>query len=227
MRKTADMLDVCAARSSARIKWHSQLEPEGARRADGRRDVDDRRRGDRQRIRDRQGRGLKAAASIDRRALNALKVPDRFKARVSAFVQPPPTPIPAPKAAEAATIVSLCQDAGLDLSFANALLAQNLTDDAALARIATEKDTRARAKQRDTDIRAACQIAGRADLADDYVRGGMDLAAVRAQLLTIKAVLDKAAIDTGLKPDHQGAAAHSVDVLGSYTALNTGAQKGQ
>ena len=149
--------------------------------------------------------GLKAAASIDPRALNTLAIPDAFKAQVTAFTRStatPPAPAPAPTAhpQAAADVMRACQAAGF------AELAADLVDAQASAeqvqaRITAATEAKAAATARATEITALCASAKVPNLAGGYIGGAMSLDDIRAHLTTITAALDKAEIDAGLDPD--------------------------
>lgn len=186
--------------------------------------------------------GLKAAASLDPRAATKLRVPEKYADRVQALLrvddpapealpEPAPTPVqdalPAPAAppqapavADAAEVVRLCGDAGLDLAFAQALIGEGVTAPAVEARITAEKEGRQRAEARANEIRALCARARQEDLAGEYVAGGMTVEQVRSQLTKITAKLDKVEIDAGLEPDHGTRKRAVIDVVAVYAERN-------
>jgi ATP-dependent protease ClpP protease subunit len=123
-------------------------------------------------------------------------------AAVIAAAPPVPTTKPADVAVAAAgDVVSLCAAAGLDIAFAQTLIASKPAASALAGLIDGEKAKRATALARAKDIRAVCAKAKQEDLAEGYIDGAMTLAQVKDHLLKITAKLDKAEIDTGIKPD--------------------------
>jgi ATP-dependent protease ClpP protease subunit len=158
--------------------------------------------------------GLTAAASIDRSAVKALKVPDRFRSQIDAFLQPEP---PAPVVASATDVLAAVEAAGLGLAFGRELVAAALPMSEVTARVSAEQAKQARATARAKDIRALCVTAKLEELADGYVDGGMSVDAVRAHLVTIKAKASPA-IDSALPAD--STLAPKVDVMSAYAALN-------
>ncbi len=172
--------------------------------------------------------GLKAAASIDPRAVLEISIPEKYMARVAALLKEPadlvqdaPAPAPAePPRADAATVLQLCARAGLDIDFAQALLGEELTPALVEARVSAEVESRQRATDRAAEIRAVCSVAGQDDLADDYVSGGMTVDQVRAHLTKVTAKLDKAEIDAGLAPDHGTRRKTIIDVVAVYAERN-------
>ncbi len=164
--------------------------------------------------------GLRAAASIDPRAAARLSIPEKYRERAQAFLRPIEEPTPEPPKAAAADIMRLCADAGLDLAFAQALLGEALVAEDVKARIGAEKQRRAAAQARATEIRALCRAAKQDDLADDLVAGGMTLEQVRSHLTKLTAKLDKAEIDAGLKPDHGTRRAPVIDTVAIYAERN-------
>jgi len=119
-----------------------------------------------------------------------------------------------------AEIVKACGEAGLDLAFAQVLIGEHVASDALPERIASEKQARATAKARETEIRALCAKAKQPDLADGYVAGGMKIEQVRQQLTLITAKLDKVEIDGGLEPDHGSRRNQIIDIAAVYAERN-------
>ena len=168
--------------------------------------------------------GLKAAASITRASLKALKVPDQHRARVEAFCQPAAVqPAPAP----AAEVTRLCAEAGAPSAFIADLVAANLPIDQAKARIAADKATRdAEAQQarqdreaaeaRESAIRGACAVAKAPEFADTLVKSGMSVADVKAHLVVLKARLDAVTVDGSLHPDQPTGGKRTVDRAAAY-----------
>jgi len=129
------------------------------------------------------------------------------KARAAILAKAPPAPasIRPSRPAAAGDVLQACAGAGLDLAFAQALVAGQPTIEAAQQQIATEKETRAAAATRATQIRALCLTAKLPELADGYVAGAMSLDDVKAHLTTMTAKLDAIEIDGSLRPDHAAA----------------------
>lgn len=162
--------------------------------------------------------GLKAAASIDARAMKALKVPDQYKARVDGWRK---TEAPAPTPAAAADVMKACREAGIaDIAFAESLIAANATIDVVRDRVRDEKAARAAAQSRETQIRALCAAAKQPELADGFVAGGMTVDAVKGQLTIITAKLDKVEIDNHLPSDPAGARKASLSASAIYNERN-------
>lgn len=247
MRKSAEALDKVRDTIIATYRWQSSLSAEeiGALMdAETWMDADEAvERG----FATHKVEGLKAAACLPPGALASLKVPERFEERVKALVKPeaaaepptspagapsdpaevvdqrtmdePPAPPPA-QAADPAEVVRLCGAAGLDLAFAQGLIAEGVSAGAVEARITAEKETRVRAEARAAEIRALCDKAGQGDLAGEYVAGGMTVELVRAQLTKITAKLDRVEIDAGLEPDHGARKKAVIDVVAVYAERN-------
>ncbi len=163
--------------------------------------------------------GLRAAASISRAASGALKVPEKYSARVLAFLAPAPaTRTPA----GAQDVLRICR-VGEVLDLAESLIGEGLTLEEAQARVDTAKASRTASAERETVIRAAFASANLADLADGYVASGMPLATVKAHLVTLTARLHAGEIESNLPPSH-GRAKVAIDVMGFY-ALPTRSQE--
>lgn len=162
--------------------------------------------------------GLKAAASLDRRALAKLTIPDKYRARVEALLKP--APAPAPSAANASEILHVCAEAGLDLAFAQTLIGAQATLADAHAKATAEQAARAQALAREKDIRAICKTAKLDELADGYVNGQMSVAHVKGHVTTITAKVDRVEIDGGLDPDRGARHKPVLDVTAIYAARN-------
>ncbi len=202
MRKAAEMLDSVRAQIIATYQWHSTLTPEALASlmdAETWMDADEALANG---FATEKVDGLKAAASIDPRAVAKLTVPEKYKARVQAFVKPT-DPASTPTAAAATEVLRLCREAAF-LDLAEPLIAEQATLEQVQARIATAKDQRTAESTRATDITSACAAAKLPELAADYIAGGMPLSAVKAQLLTVRAKLDKVEIDTSINLDQGG-----------------------
>lgn len=220
MRQCADTLDAIRNSIVATYKWHSSLDDAviaslmdaetwmdaDAAVANG--------------FATEKVTGLKAAASIDRRTVAQLKVPEKFKARVDALLKPVEAPAPAPVAAAAADVLTRVQAAGLDLAFASSLVSAGLTLEQVTARIETAKTEKATAAARVTEIRALCATAKQGTLADTFISGGLTVEGVRAALIDVTAQLDRAnPVDASLLPD-AGRAKVKIDTAAIYAARN-------
>lgn len=252
MRKTADLLDqIRDGQIVPTYQWHSQLPAEdivnlmaGETWMDAQEAVDFG-------FADEVVQGLRAAASIDPRGAAKLRIPEKYEARVRALLKPAEAEaaakpaaaaavdvslpggkaeeLPAaPAAAEAVDIVRAVAEAGLDVSFAQALIGEGLTPEAVQARVGAEQQARAAAATRATEIRALCTKVKQGDLADGYIKGSMPVSAVKDHLLRITAKLDKAEIDAGLDPEngHRASGAKArIDVVQLYADRNRLAAK--
>lgn len=168
--------------------------------------------------------GLKAAASLDRRAIAKLPVPEEYRARVEAFLAPEPTP------ADPTVVLALCREGGC-LELAEALIGEKAPLDRVHARVSAAKTEKAAAAERErtaaaaakaraAQITAACAAAKLPALAESYITGGMALDAVRSQLAVLAATLDKAEIDGGLQPDQGAKPKARINVSAVYAELN-------
>lgn len=198
LRKTADILDTMRNQIVASYKWHSPLEDSklvALMDAETWMDADEALANG---LATDKVQGLAAAASINRRGAAKLNVPEKFKARVNAWLEPE-SPAP-PAAASAAEVLRLCRE-GECLDLAEGLLAANATLADATAKVTTEKQARADRKKRADAITKLCADAKVPELTGGYIAGAMTVEAVKGHLATITAKLDKAEIDTGLSPD--------------------------
>lgn len=228
MRKSAGLLDKVRGEIVTTYQWHSALsadELSALMDADTWMDADEALANG---FATEKVEGLKAAASIDPRAVAALKVPERFRARVAALLvpaaaepspesgQPAPEPPSPPPAAE---VLRRCRDAGcLDLAEQFLETQASLPDvDTALA---AAVDARTREAARASEIRTLCQVAKLPGLADGYIAGAMPVAAVRAHLTTITATLQQATIDGTLMPDAGARPTPRIDTAAVYARLN-------
>lgn len=224
MRKIADELDVIRDTIVATYRWHSTLTDEelvALMDAVTWLDADE---AVAKGFATEKVEGLKVAASLDRRSLAKLTVPEKYRARVEALIKPPETPLEPPAAAPADAVVAVCHQAGLDLAFAQALLAAHATPDQVHAQVEAETTRRADAETRAAQIRAVCAKALLPELAAGYIAGGMPLEAIRAQLMTLTAKLDQITIDGSLLPDHRAASTarlNAADIYAARTRLTT------
>lgn len=151
--------------------------------------------------------GLKAAASIDPRALNTLSIPEDIKAKVKAFTKTPAAATPLPKGEDivipmkASDVIRACHEAGFD-ALAGELVEAAATTEQVTARLTEAKTAKTAADARATEITALCAAAKVPELAAPYITGAMSIDAIKTQLTTFTAALDKAEIDAGLDPDH-------------------------
>lgn len=215
MRKTADSLDkISDAQIITSYKWHSPLSEAELRAlldAETWMDADEAIANG---FATEKISGLKAAASLDRRALAKLTIPDKYRARVDALL----TPAPAPATAD--DVLRLCREANLDLPFAQALIAEKGTLDDARTRIHAERDTRATAQTRASDITALCAKAKLADRAALYIKSTLSLDDIKRDLTELTARLDRIEIDGALRPDQGARQVSAIDVRAVYAARN-------
>lgn len=221
MRKTADMLDRVRDTSIVvTYQWHSTLTAEAIvalMAAETWMNADEAIANG---FATEKIEGLKAAASLDRRALAKLTVPEPYRARVDALLAPPPAPPPpAPVAAAATEVLRLCREGDV-LDLAEGLITGAATLDDARAAITTARTTRTQAATRATEIRALCTAAKQPELADGYIAGAMTADAVRAHLTVITAKLDAIEIDGSLLPDRGAPGAKTINTAAIYAARN-------
>lgn len=217
MRKVADILDTMRGQIVATYKWHSEMSDEeivALMDAETWMDADTAIANG---FATDKVEGLQAAASIDRRALAKFTVPEKFRARVDAFLRPTPT---APVAAGAADVIKAVAAAGLPTTLAAELVDAALPMDAVTARIATEKAAKDAATARASEITAACGLAKLPKLAAGYIAGAMSVAAVKEHLTTITAELDRVEIDGGLQPENGSKAKPRISVADVYAKRN-------
>lgn len=221
MRKAADVLDTIRNTIVATYKWHSSLDDEAIvalmaaetwMSADEALVLGF--------VTDKMA-GLKASNSIDKRSIAALKVPDQFKARVDALLKTDPAP---PKAAAATEVLRICAEAGCDVAFASAMVAENLTLEQAQSRAAADKQRRADAAARETSIQMLCANSKVPQLAAGYIAGGMSVDQVKAHLVTVTAIRDNVEIDGGLNPDAGQRSANSLSASAIYAKRNAQAR---
>lgn len=194
MRKAADILDTCRDTLVATYKWHSTkkddeivalIEAETWMSAD---------EAIANGFATDKVEGLQAAASIDPRAIAALKVPEQFKARVDALLKRDPEP---PAAGDPKAIAQACKAANFP-ELVEDLIGQPMA--AVTARLETAKAEKATRDARATTIRGLCATAKTPQLADGYIAGGMDIDAIKAHLTTITALIDHKEIDNKIPP---------------------------
>lgn len=223
LRKTAEALDKVRDTIVTTYQWHSTLSAEdisALMTATTWMDADE---AIEKGFATEKVEGLRAAACLDPRAVAKLAVPEKYAARVAALLRPEVPPEPAPveePVSSAAEVLAACAAAGLDLSFAQALVSENVRSDHLDGVIAAEREARARAAARGDEIRALCAVAHQEDLAGEYVAGGMTVGQVRAHLSKITAKLDRVEIDAGLDPDHGTRRRPVIDVVAVYAERN-------
>lgn len=216
MRKTADVLDTMRGQIINTYKWHSQLDDAALASlmdAETWMNADEAIANG---LATHKVAGLKAAASLDTRATAKLTVPEKYRDQVKAFLKPEqPKASDAPQAAAASDVLRLCAE-GDCLEVAASLVDAKATLDQVKATIGETRAARAEAAERSAAIRTMCANAKLPALADAYVTGGMTVEGVKAQLITMKAELDKAAIDTSLDPDQGTKSTARIDVIDVY-----------
>lgn len=245
MRKAADELDTfTAANIVPTYQWHTALSAEELGvllDAETWMNADE---AVEQGFMDEKIQGLRAAASIDPRGVAKLKVPEKYAERVAALVAPEAkadatltlavkvdaTSVDeavqkieaarAPGISDAAEVVRVCGEAGLDLAFAQAVIAEKLDDDAVTARAFGEQERRKTAATRAAEVRAICARFKQDYLAAGYIAGSMTVDQVKDHLVKIAAQLDKVEIDSGLAPDHGVKPKAVINVTDIYRVRN-------
>lgn len=242
MRKAADVLDRVRDAAVATYQWHTDksaddivamLEAETWMDADEAIEAG---------FADEKVEGLRAAASIDPKALDSLKIPERYVARVKSFLRaedapadppldPPPAPVEGPieepstppvnpPPADAAELVEACAKAGLDVAAIKALVTSRPTMDQAVVAIDKWKADRKAEQDRADTIRAACSLAHLEDLAESVVGLGCDVPTAKLFLARLKAKLDNIEIDSTLSPDHGATRKPVIDTNAIYAERN-------
>lgn len=178
--------------------------------------------------------GLKAAASINPKAIASLKVPDQYRARLAALVraeaeekQDQVEPDAdgncpdgyekgedgmchlasaqarlkaTPAAAAALEVIRLCNAAGVP-EMAEALVTEGVTLAQATAKTTAAKAEREARVKREGDIRAICALAKLDDRAPLYIKSGLALEEIKADIAKLSAQLDRTEINSSLDPD--------------------------
>lgn len=222
MRKAADELDKIRGTIIATYRWRSSLSEEalGALMdAETWMGADE---AIEQGFADEKVEGLKAAASIDPHVVAKLKVPEKYQARIDALAKPAPVPEPpaaTDTAAAPADVLRECKTAGC-LDLAEELINAKATLETVQARTGEAKQQRQAAEAREREIRNLCKAAKQDDLADDYVKNGVSVEFVRANLTRIAAKLDRVEIDTQLPPDHGHTQRAQLDPVAIYAERN-------
>jgi ATP-dependent protease ClpP protease subunit len=203
MRKAADELDKCRDVIVASYQWHSTKSAEeliGLMDAETWMTADEAIANG---LAHAKVGGLRAAALLPPHAAARLTVPEQHKARVAALIsteQPTTQPFrDTEQPADAKAILSVCREYEC-VDLAEGFLDEKLTLEQVTAQAVAVKAERRAAKQRETDIAAACKVANLTSLAGGYVRSAMSVADVKAALTDISALVAKTNIDSGLKP---------------------------
>lgn len=219
MRKTAEALDAVRNTIVATYEWHSSLsEAELVALLDAETwmDADTAIANG---FATEKVEGLAVAASLDRRAMAKLTVPETFRARVDALLAPAKVDPPAPVAAPAADVMRLCREGGVS-DLAEGLVTAGATLAAVQAAIGEATTARATAAARATEITALCATAKLPELAAGYIAGAMATVDIKAHLTTLTAKLDAVEIDAGLDPSHGSTPKPRIDVSAVYAARN-------
>lgn len=199
MRKMADALDKIRDSIVASYKWHSELSDDelvALMDAETWMSADEAIENG---FATEKVEGLKAAASLSRDGvLGKLNVPEKFKALVDALVVPPANS-ERPTAAPAADVLRLCRE-GEVLDLAEGLIGAGATLADVEARIASERQTRAAAKERATQITSICSLAKCPELAAGLIASAMTIDAVKAHVTVITAKLDRVEIESNIAP---------------------------
>lgn len=226
LRKSADTLDTVRDTLVATYRWHSTLSADAlVAMMDAETWLDADQAIDAG-LATHKVEGLRAAASIDRRAVDKLRVPEQYAARVAAWLTPDAEPHgqsaspDVPAAAAATDVLRLCREADC-LDLAEGFITAQAPLTAVQASIAQARATRSAEQARAQAITDACALARLSDLAAEYIAGGMPADRVRAQLTRITARLEAGEIDGSLPPDrHPGGSRPVLDTLAIYTERN-------
>jgi ATP-dependent protease ClpP protease subunit len=160
-------------------------------------------------------RGLVAVRAVLNGARGGIDIPEAVKERAKAFVDGYLGP-QEEEAADAAAVLAAVAEAGLDAPFARLLVEARLPLARAQAKIAEVLEARRGEEERARAIRALCETARLPELADSYIRGGMAVEEIKAQLTLVTGKLDKTEIDGTLRPDQQGSPRPQLDVAAIY-----------
>ena len=217
MRKVAAMCDTVRASIIAAYQWHSKLETDAIAALMDAETWMDADTAITNGFATQKTKGLDIAAFVDARVMDALKVPDAFKARVQAFVKKDPPP---PQAADPAVVLAAVETAGLSVAFARQLIAGKLPLDQVNAKIEIAKTEQATKAQRAQDITALCKTAKVPELAATLIASAMPLTEVRAHLTIVAAKIDAGEVDNKLPPGGGGARASQSDLTDAYSKLN-------
>lgn len=213
MRKAADTLDAIRNTIIATYKWHSQMDDAAiVALMDAETWMSATEARDNGFVTD-VTEGLQAAATIDRRGVAALKVPDKFRARVDALLKPEPTP---PAAADPKAVLQACNAAGC-AELAEQLL--GLPMDQVTARIDAATAERTAKDARATEIRALCKAANQDSLAEAFIAGNMAIPELKTVLTSFTAQKDSIEIDNH-PPVDGGRAPAVIDVRAVYAERN-------
>lgn len=216
MRKMADVLDTIEGQIISTYKWHTSLDDKAIKALLAAETYMDAAEAIENGFATDVVQGLKAAAGIDRKAAAQLKVPDKYRARMEAFLQPAPQAPPTTEAMEAQAVIAACRQAGHGLELAEALLAAKSTEAQVQAAIQQATRDRAQAAERATEIRALCAKAKLPNMADGYIGGNMTLDAIRAHLTYVTGTMDKHEIDTTVMPGQETKSKGAIVVMDVY-----------
>lgn len=211
MRKTADVLDKMRGQIVDTYRWHSSLSAEDLTALMDSETWMNADEAISAGLATEKVAAMQAAASLDPRGMAHLRVPDRYRASVDAFLKKSAEPPPAPGAASALDVVAAC-DAAQCSELVKELLTAGATLDQVQARILDATQQKAAAAARSTEITALCKAANMPTLADDYIAGGMPVALVKNQLTIITAKQDVVEIDASLKATPSAATKAAADL---------------
>lgn len=221
LRKAADELDTIRNTIITTYQWHSDLKAEeigalmdettwmeaGEAIANG--------------FATEKVEGLKAAATLDPRAVAKLSIPEKYRDRVQAFVkaEEPIPPQNKPEPAEATDVLRLCREADC-LDIAESLIEAKASIEDVRTQVGQERESRQRAAARATEIRALCDKAQLPELADGYIKGAMSPEDIRAHLTILTARLDRIEIDGSLDPNQGVRPKAKINVSEIYATRN-------
>lgn len=160
--------------------------------------------------------GVQVSNALQSAALDRVKVPEQYRAAVAAFTATPAEP---PKPAAAVDVLRLCREAGVS-DIAEGLISANATLDSVQARIGDEKQKRADAATRASQVRSLCDTANVPALADSLVASAMTPDQVRAHLTVVTAIRDNAEIDSHLPSDPAGSRKPTLSAADIYNKRN-------
>jgi ATP-dependent protease ClpP protease subunit len=165
-------------------------------------------------------KGSEVTACFSPHILAALgEIPESCRQYLDALIKHPAESAPPPAAAPATDVLRLCRE-GECLDLAEGLIAAHVSLEDAQAKVAAERQSRARAAERATQIRALCAGAKLPELTDGYIQGAMPLEAIRAQLTVLTAKLDRIEIDGSLPADQGARTPVRIDTAAIYAARN-------
>lgn len=225
LRKAADDLDTIREAIVATYRWNSELSAEDIGTMMDATTWMDADEAVEKGFATEKVEGLRAAASLDPRGVAKLTIPDKYKERVEALVKPKdneesdPEPETDGEPAEPMAILRLCRENEC-LEIAERFIESKASIEEVTSRVNEWKEAKQQAAVRATEIRALCEKAELPELADGYIKGGMELGDVRLHLTTLTARLDKAEIDAGLEPDQGVKGKPKINVAQIYAERN-------